>query len=303
MRGPRMTLASLLGLVGLLALGMAGLVSSSTVWTSAAATLTLGLLLGAVLGIVLLGGRERAFCLGFFLFGGVYLVLVEWDWIGGQFGQDLTFGFRDFADGIIPSPKIATPSSPTGFPPGVVRLEPLASRQVRIGNFVEIGRMALAMLFAIVGGVVAVMLTQLSTQTQEPRTWPERPAITRKWMTARPRSSSVRAKMENGRCHGTGRRAFVAQGYDLRLAVINRAPEHGLRSLASGLGSGSRQPGSSERRVSLPRVWLTFTCGVFTLTDRGFHLDRSGSSPDAKSRPSSCLPGISPGDRSGVESR
>ena len=89
---PRLTLASLMGLVAVIALGMAGLFSASTFWTAAAATVTLILLLGAVLGTILLRGAEWAFCLGFALFGVVYFVLVEWDWVGGQLGHDLTAG-------------------------------------------------------------------------------------------------------------------------------------------------------------------------------------------------------------------
>ena len=119
MHGPRLTLASLLGIVGVLALGFAGLASSTTFWTSAAATVTLALLLGAVLGALLLGERERAFCLGFALFGGVYLVLVDWDWLGAQFGHDLTAGLSDLADSLVPAPVVATPASPSGSTPSV----------------------------------------------------------------------------------------------------------------------------------------------------------------------------------------
>ena len=62
-----------MGIVAVIALGCVGLVSASTFWTSAAATITLGLLLGAVLGAVLLRGAEQAFLLGFALFGIIYL--------------------------------------------------------------------------------------------------------------------------------------------------------------------------------------------------------------------------------------
>jgi hypothetical protein len=78
-----------MGIVAVIALGCVGLVSASTFWTSAAATITLGLLLGAVLGVVLLRGPEQSFWLGFALFGIIYLLLVDWDWFGGQLGHDL----------------------------------------------------------------------------------------------------------------------------------------------------------------------------------------------------------------------
>src|SRR5262245_40111498 len=113
MNEPRLTLASLLGIVAVVALGLAGIRSATTLWTSVAATLCLGVLLGAVLGGWLLRGKEQAFCLGFALFGIVYLVLVEWDWVGAQFGHDLTAGLSDLAESWVPSPAVATQASST----------------------------------------------------------------------------------------------------------------------------------------------------------------------------------------------
>ncbi len=113
---PRLMLASLMGLVAMVALGMASLFSASTFWTAAAATVTLMLLLGAVLGTILPRGAEWASCLGFALFGVVYFVLVEWDWVGGQLGHDLTAGLIDLAKSMIPSPVVATRSSALGIP-------------------------------------------------------------------------------------------------------------------------------------------------------------------------------------------
>jgi hypothetical protein len=138
-----------MGLVAVIALGLTGLFSASTVWTTAAATLTLALLLGAVLGAILLRGADRAFSLGFALFGVVYLVLVEWDWVGGPLGHDLTMGLASLAETMIPDPTFATRASALG--PVFVPSERLAARQVRVGNCVEISRMALALAFALVG--------------------------------------------------------------------------------------------------------------------------------------------------------
>ena len=85
------------------------------------------LLLGALLGAWLLTGTARAFCLGFALFGIVFFVLVEWDWVGGQFGHDLTSGLVDLAESLIARPVIATPARDTGTPI-VVSSETLAAR-------------------------------------------------------------------------------------------------------------------------------------------------------------------------------
>ena len=103
MRGPRLTIASMLVIVALLALGMAALFSAAGFWISVVATLTLGMLLCTVLGAILLRGEERAFCLGFSLFAAVYLVLVDWDWIGGQFGHDLTAALTELAEWVHPN--------------------------------------------------------------------------------------------------------------------------------------------------------------------------------------------------------
>ncbi len=148
---PRLSLASLMGLVAVIALGLAGLFSASTFRTAAAATVTLMLMLGAVLGTILPRSPEWAFCIGFALFGEVYFVVVEWDWDGGQLGHDLTAGLVDPAESMIPSPVVATRSIALGLPIPVP-METLAARQIRVGNFVQISRMALALCFALAGG-------------------------------------------------------------------------------------------------------------------------------------------------------
>ena len=51
-RGPRLTIASMLVIVGLLAVGMAALFSSARFWISVAAPSTLAMLLGAVVGVI-----------------------------------------------------------------------------------------------------------------------------------------------------------------------------------------------------------------------------------------------------------
>jgi hypothetical protein len=159
MSGVRLSLAGSLGIVAVVALGMAGLRSATTFWTSAAATVTLGLLLGAGLGASLSRGRAQAACVGFALFGGVYLVLVNWDWVGGQFGHDLTAGLGDLADQLVPDPEVASRANPTGMPIFNVSAETMAARQVRVGNVLQIGRMVLALLFGSVGGSIAVYLS------------------------------------------------------------------------------------------------------------------------------------------------
>jgi hypothetical protein len=185
----RISLATLLMIVAVVALGLAGMVSASRFWTAAAATVTLALLLAAVLAACLLAGADRAFWAGFALFGWVYLLLVNWDWVGGQFGHDLTAGLSAVAEIIFPEVTVTGPPqvSGSGFPtppapsvkmapgpraPAVVTpalppspsaetiagfnfFEMTQQRQIKIGNFVQIGRMLLALLFALLGGFLA----------------------------------------------------------------------------------------------------------------------------------------------------
>ena len=54
-------------------------------------------------------------------------------------------------------PVVAAPAGMAGYPP-YVPTQFLASRQVRVGNFVQIARMSLALLFGLAGGLVACFL-------------------------------------------------------------------------------------------------------------------------------------------------
>src|SRR3954462_4782123 len=98
----RTSIAGLMGIVGVFALGMAALQFATVLWTAAASTITLALLLTAVVGTIWLRGPDRAYWSGFAAFGWAYLLLVDWDWLGGQFGHDLTSGILDVAEWAVP---------------------------------------------------------------------------------------------------------------------------------------------------------------------------------------------------------
>jgi hypothetical protein len=195
----RISLATLLAIVAIIALGLAGMTSASSFWTAAAATVTLALLLAAVLAACLLAGSDRAFWAGFALFGWIYLVLVNWDWVGGQFGHDLTAGLSDMAESIFAETPATGPQAAGFVPPGqpaqiapgnraaaVVTPAPsptawalnvfqlVRQRQIKIGNFVQIGRMLLSLLFALVGGFIGRALAE----RRESRTGSSGPAAT-----------------------------------------------------------------------------------------------------------------------------
>src|SRR5690242_7812633 len=92
------TIAGLLGLVLVVGMGLAALKSSTVLWTTASTTLVLALLLTAVAGGIFLRGTDRAYWIGFALFGWAYLLLANGTGLGGQFGSDLTRGFGDIAE-------------------------------------------------------------------------------------------------------------------------------------------------------------------------------------------------------------
>jgi hypothetical protein len=164
----RISIAGLLGIVAVMAIWLAGMRSASSLWTTSAATVTLTLLLTALLAAFLLSGTDRAFWAGFAVFGWSYLLLVNWDWIGGQFGHDLTSALSEIADAMlddVPPPAAASPSAP--FTPPLPApsssgqaLQLARARQIKLGNFVQIGRMALSLLFGLLGGAIARSLAQ-----------------------------------------------------------------------------------------------------------------------------------------------
>jgi hypothetical protein len=174
----RISMASLLGFIAVLALGLAGMKSASSLWTTAASTVTLAMLLGSILAAWQLAGVDRAFWAAFALFGWTYLVLVNWDWIGGPFGHDLTAGLSDLAESMFgevpvpivpqlpggpPRPFPAIAGQPPLPPPGIAQseyLELVRQRQIKIGNFVQIGRLALSLAFGLLGGFIATAIAR-----------------------------------------------------------------------------------------------------------------------------------------------
>lgn len=164
-------MAAMLGIVVLVALGLASLRSASVFWTSAAAFVTLGMLLTAIVGVCFGRGSTRAFWSGFAVFGWTYLLMVNWSWFGAQFGHDLTTALTEVAEAIHPdvSATQRLPTQPTTgrlsvMPP--LDVEAAQQRYIKIGNFVEIGRALLGLIFGTVGGYVALIF---KVRSERPR--------------------------------------------------------------------------------------------------------------------------------------
>jgi hypothetical protein len=157
----RISLSTVLAIVAVVALGLAGMVSASRLATAAMGTVTLALLLAAILAAWLRAGSDRAFWVGFALFGWTYLVLVNSDWVGGQFGHDLTAGLSDVGEVMVPEVQVLSVATPVpgarAVPtqPAIDWAEMMRQRQMKIGNFVQIARMLLSLCFALAGGFLA----------------------------------------------------------------------------------------------------------------------------------------------------
>ena len=160
----RVSIAGLLALVALAALWLASIRSATVWWTSISSTLTLGMLLTGVLGAIFLRGPDRAFWAGFALFGMVYLALVNWDWIGAQFGHDLTSGLSAMAEAVFPPEQNLNPSNPLASRQYYDRVR---NREVMLGNFVQIGRLTLDLLFALAGGYVGRVMAFKAARRDE----------------------------------------------------------------------------------------------------------------------------------------
>ncbi len=162
----RITILGLVGLVAMLGFWMASLMAATPWWTSAASTVTLAILLSSVLAAYYFRGLDRAYWSGFALFGITYLILVNWDWLGGQFGHDLTGGLSEFAETVLSSdPRTPTlaPSLPgigaqSAYRASVKTIGDALALVIRRGNFVQIARMGLTLFFAILGGLIARFL-------------------------------------------------------------------------------------------------------------------------------------------------
>jgi hypothetical protein len=78
MRTFRFPIAGLMGAVVVVALGLAALRNSSETWAGVTFVMTCGILCLAIVGVVCRDGAERAWWLGFALFGWGYLMLAMW---------------------------------------------------------------------------------------------------------------------------------------------------------------------------------------------------------------------------------
>lgn len=165
MRGFRLSVAGLAGVVALAALWIAAVMASSNVCLTLATMVTLAVLLSSPFGFMRRRAFDQAFWIGFTLFGWTYFVLVNWDWVGGTVGHALTGGISEAAEWLFPvDPTIEAynnfPRGPGGqplrvLPPNFNYSEAARAREMKIGNFMQIARLTASLAFALLGGLIA----------------------------------------------------------------------------------------------------------------------------------------------------
>jgi hypothetical protein len=159
----RSSLAGLLGLVLILALGLASIREASEIWAQTIVTLTLVFLFVAALA-AWTGRRRDGAWRGAALFGWGYVLLAFGPgaaWFGDKL---LTNAVLDIAvhsmhgDGLSPPPPPAGTPSNSANKAALQTQYPVGVQNIKMGYAREIGHASLALMSAIVGALVGQVL-------------------------------------------------------------------------------------------------------------------------------------------------
>ena len=180
----RVSIAGMMVAVLLLAVGFAGLRTASALWASAIFTFTITLLTAALLGVAATRRRSRMACLGFSLFGWVYLLTTFWLWPGPNGVSAPPFLTKALLDAVQPPPQ--TPTAMTSDPgpvgemstepppqvaktirPGLAQLVTYTGRVVNLLHYRRIGHMLAAIAFGLLGGLLGSIFYALSEAAGE----------------------------------------------------------------------------------------------------------------------------------------
>jgi hypothetical protein len=178
MRLPRFSIAGLMGLVVVAAVGVAALRFASELWAGVLLMLTLGVLGAAILGMVHRRDGKRAWWQGFALFGWGYLTLALGPWFGATIAPSLptTTGLNALYAKMHPASEVeqarrgavtttggwvsatdtswASTATSTGTPPGTWTSVTLFVASPTSESFLRVGHCLWALLAACVGGLV-----------------------------------------------------------------------------------------------------------------------------------------------------
>jgi hypothetical protein len=165
MRSIRFSIAWLMIVVLILALGLAALRNPTELWSGSLALVTKALLCLAVVGAVCRTGRERAWWLGVAVFGWAYLRSTD----------VFNFWLRSPVQSLL-----ETIGPLTGVP---ISTDAAQNWNVRVLSFVEIGHNLWALIFAVLGGFLAwAIFGATAARTAETAPGPPAPEeVPRRW--------------------------------------------------------------------------------------------------------------------------
>lgn len=153
---PRLSLRVSMACIVVLALALAALRSPSDSWVGPMFSMTPGLLLTAVLGVVYRRGTSRAFWLGFALFGWAYWLLSFGPWFDSWVAPHLvlTRPVKQLSYVMHPEPVFEGPIG-MGTPDDFASRSSFKKRD----NFWRIGKSLAVLVVALLGGFVAIVFS------------------------------------------------------------------------------------------------------------------------------------------------
>ncbi len=164
MKRPRITIAHIILLVLVVAIGLAAIRSGSAAWAGAMFSITFFMMIGSFLGIALGRGMRRIYWSGFATLGWSYLLLIYVPWLDGKVGRFLLApNLFEYLEEVLHSdaqgggmqsvPLVILGATATG---GGFDGGPGAWSGVQnLSDFVRLGLMLEALLWAFAGGWMA----------------------------------------------------------------------------------------------------------------------------------------------------
>ncbi len=179
----RFSIAGLMGIVVMAAIGLAALRNASETWAGAMLLLTCGVLALAVVGVVCCGGSERAWWLGFALFGWGYLALSCWLWAEDRSPRLPTLVLLDALStklGVTPPGAGGMGGAGGGMRNvglftvmgqfgGIGGFGGNAAGVVTPGSYALVGHCLWVLLFAVLGGTLSSFLFAIPSRRAETR--------------------------------------------------------------------------------------------------------------------------------------
>jgi hypothetical protein len=184
----RFSIAGLMGIVVVAAIGLAALRNASETWAGVMLLFTFGVLLLAVVGVVCRGEAERAWWLGFALFGWGYMALALWSLSNNRAASLPTIAWLNALTtklGVTPQGMNAGSGmgGMGGMGGGMRSVLPVQFDAVMFGGgvggnapgfgadawYAEVAHSLWALIFAILGGTLSRILFAIPGSRSEPR--------------------------------------------------------------------------------------------------------------------------------------